>query len=168
MFCSADERVPCVESEPDGRWKLEGEEMEGEVGRRMEDSGLTNALPAHRCPDYFSPGEKPFLKSNNYPSPQFSTGEICMGGKLLCAANPNTWPGGIFFEIRHLSITPNFPQCQTISPQKSIITLIQFQRTFTSEYMQGRKTYTQPTSQYPGRGRSLLVAKNQTIIHHSN
>ena len=99
MFCSADERFPCVESKPDGRWKLEGEEMEGEVGRRMEDSGLTNALPAHRCPDYFSPGEKPFLKSNNYPSPQFSTGEICMGGKLFkCAANPNTCQGEPFFK----------------------------------------------------------------------
>ena len=103
MFCSADERVPCVESEPDGRWKLEGEEMEGEVGRRMEDSGLTNALPTHRCPDYFSPGEKPFLKSNNYPSPQFSTGEICMGGK-----QPKHMPGETFFEIKQLSITPIF------------------------------------------------------------
>ena len=144
-------------------------------------------------------GRNLFLKSNNYPSPQFSTGEICMGGKLLCAANPNTWPGGIFFEIRHLSITPNFPQCQTISPQrkpfwwtknyfsnKSIITLIQFQRAFTSEYVQGRKysanlsiprpgekpSGSQKPNHYPPLQLSFNLqpsgGQNQTIIHQFN
>ena len=55
MFCRADERGLLVQNilsllNPN---PIEGEE--GEAGGRMEDSGLTNALPTPRCPEYFSP-----------------------------------------------------------------------------------------------------------------
>ena len=119
-------------------------------------------------PGLFLPGGETFFEIKQLSITPIFNGWNMHGWKTIMCYQPKHMARGNFFEIRHLSITPNFPQCQTISPQKSIITLIQFQRAFTSEYMQGRKTYTQPTSQYPGRGRSLLVAKNQTIIHHSN
>ena len=62
MFCCGNERVSLLNP----KFPIEGEGRE--AGRRMEDWGLTNALPTPRCPDYFSPGEKPFFKLSITPN----------------------------------------------------------------------------------------------------